>query len=98
MEHVEQVMKLGCVNLLPGGGENCCVSEQVYIDSGNKKKMLFLLCIGLRNHNNEQPLILLESETWSLLPKTSFLRPKNFEYVNEIILRARLFNTATSAK
>jgi hypothetical protein len=80
--------------LLPGGGENCCVSEQVYIDSaGNEKKILFLLCIGLRSHDNEQPpLFSLESEPWSLLSKTSFLCPKNSDYVNEITRRARLFN------
>ena len=78
--------------LLPGGGENCFVSEQVYIDSENEKKILFLLCIGLREHDNKQPLFPLESEPWSLLPKTSFLRPKNSDYVNEITRRARLFN------
>ena len=80
--------------LLHGGGENCCVSEQVDVDSGNEKKILFLLCIGLRNHDNKQPLFSLESEHWSLLPKTSFLCTKNSEYVNEITRRARLFNIA----
>ena len=79
---------------LPGGGENCSVSEQVYIDSGNEKKILFLLCIGLRNHDNEQPLFSLESEPWSLLPKTTILRPKNSDYVKEITRRATLFNIA----
>jgi hypothetical protein len=29
--------------------ESCCgcVSEQVYVDSGKEKKVLFLMCIGL---------------------------------------------------
>ena len=37
---------------------------------------------------------------WDLVSPSEdfFPAPKNFEYVNEIILRARLFNTATSAK
>ena len=38
-----------------------CASEQVYVDSGNKKKILFLMCIGLmfrNNDNEEQPLLL----------------------------------------
>ena len=48
--------------LLPGGGENCCVSKQVFIDSRNEKKILFLLCIGLKNQDNKQPLFLLESK------------------------------------
>ena len=55
---------------------------------------MFLLCIGLRNHDNEQPLFSLESEPWSLLPKTTILRPKNSDYVKEITRRATLFNIA----
>jgi hypothetical protein len=74
------------------GGENFCVSEQVYVDSGNEKKVLYLLCIGLTI--NEQPLFSLDSEPWSILPKTSFVRPKNTDYVREITRRARLFNIA----
>jgi hypothetical protein len=32
---------------------------------------------------------------WSLLPKTSFLRPKNTDNVHEITRRARLFNMSS---
>ena len=78
--------------LSAAGGENFCVSEQVYVDSGNEKKVLYLLCIGLTI--NEQPLFSLDSEPWSILPKTSFVRPKNTDYVREITRRARLFNIA----
>jgi hypothetical protein len=48
------------LQLLPGGagagGDTCSVNEQVYIDSANKKKVLYLLCIGLRKHqhNNDE--------------------------------------------
>ena len=65
--------------------------QQVYIESGNEKKVLFLLSIGLMNHNNK-PLFSFEQEPWSLLPKTS-LRPRSNEYVNEQIVRcANLFS------
>jgi hypothetical protein len=69
--------------------QGCCLSQQIYIDSGNDKKVLFLLSIGL-NHNNE-PLFSFEREPWSLLPKT-FLRPRNNEYVHEIKRLENLFN------
>jgi hypothetical protein len=32
---------------VPGGGESCSVSEQHYVESGNEKTVLFLMCIGL---------------------------------------------------
>jgi hypothetical protein len=72
------------------------VSKQVYVESGNEKKVLYLLCIGLihRNNNNneEQPLFSFKEEPWSLLPKNSHVRPKNTEYMLEITRRAQLFN------
>jgi hypothetical protein len=48
------------------GGE----SQDIYIESGNDKKVLCLQCIGL-NHpgNTNEPLFLFEMEPWSLLPK-----------------------------
>ncbi len=69
----------------------------MFIDSGNEKKVFSLLCIGLRNlqHNNDEqnkPLFSIQAEPWSLLPKTSFLRPKNTDNVHEITRCARLFN------
>ncbi|KAI2510573.1 hypothetical protein MHU86_3841 [Fragilaria crotonensis] len=85
------------VSSVDGDGEDdyCCVSEQVYVESGNEKKVLYLLCIGLvhrNNSNEEQPLFSFEQEPWSLLPKNSFLRPKNTDFVHEITRRANLFN------
>lgn len=80
-----------------GDDNYCCVSEQVYVEGGNEKKVLYLLCIGLMhcNHNNEeQPLFSFEQEPWSVLPKHSFLRPKNPDYVHEIRRRAKLFSIA----
>jgi hypothetical protein len=78
----------------PGGGElsGYSLSEQLYVDSGNEKKVLYLLCIGLLNCDTNEPLFSFEKEPWSLLPKTSFLRPKNIDYVNEIARRASFFN------
>jgi hypothetical protein len=39
------------VLLILTGGElsGCSLSEQLYADSGNEKKVLYLLCIGLLN-------------------------------------------------
>ena len=69
-------------------------SRQVYIGSGNDKKVLYLLCIGLNcPDRNEEPLFLFETEPWSLLPKSCMVRPKNMEYVHDIMRRAKLYNT-----
>jgi hypothetical protein len=70
--------------------EGISLCQQLYIESGNEKKVLYLLSIGLMNHNNE-PLFSFEREPWSLLPKTS-LRPRSNEYVNKIVRRANLFS------
>lgn len=70
--------------------DGCCLSQQLYIESGNNKKVLYLLSIGVRDSNNE-PLFSFEREPWSLLPKTSIMRPRNTDYVNEIVRRANLF-------
>jgi hypothetical protein len=71
------------------GGE----SQDIYIDSGNEKKVLYLLCIGLnRPGNTNEPLFTFETEPWSLLPKTSMVRPRNVDYVNEIMRRATLLS------
>ena len=79
-----------------GGGvipshEGISLCQQLYIESGNEKEVLFLLSIGLMNHNNE-PIFLFEQEPWSILPKT-FLHPRSNEYVNEIVRHANLFST-----
>jgi hypothetical protein len=66
-------------------------SQESYIASGNDKKKLYLLCVGL-NRDHEQPLYLFETEPWSLLPKTVLMRPQNKDYVHEIVRRATLFN------
>ena len=61
-----------------------------------KKVLYFLHCsIGLvhRNDGNEeQPLFSFEQEPWLHLPKNSFLRQKNTDFVHEISRRAILFN------
>jgi hypothetical protein len=69
--------------------QGCYLSQQIHIDSGNDKKVLFLLSIGLDHHN--KPLFSFEQEPWSLLPKT-FLCPRNNEFVHEIKWRANVFN------
>jgi hypothetical protein len=70
--------------------ESCCVSQDIYEDSGNEKKVLHLLCIGL-NHN-ELPLFSFDNEPWSRLPKTSVVRPQNSHLVKEVSRRAELYN------
>jgi hypothetical protein len=64
-------------NLEPDGQQVAVVStsEELYIDSGNQKKVLYLLCIGLQSDGT--PLFSFEVEPWSLLPKTTTIRPKN---------------------
>ena len=47
-----------------------CISRDVYIDSGNEKKILFVLCVGLKCED-DQPLFSFEREPWSLLPGNS---------------------------
>ena len=71
------------------GDEVLCPCEQMYQDSGNEKKVLYLMSIGLNGDNG--PLFSLEQEPWSLLPKNA-LRPKNNEYVKEITRRSKLYN------
>jgi hypothetical protein len=70
-----------------------CVSQEAYIDSGNNKKVLHLLSIGLTADNNDnEPLFSFDREPWSVLAKTSVMRPRNTDYVNEIVRRANLFH------
>jgi hypothetical protein len=71
-----------------GGGvistEGNCLSQQLYVDAGNEKKVLYLFCIGLnRSNNSNEPLFSFEQEPWSFLPK-NLLRPRNVDYVHEI--------------
>ena len=66
-----------------------CRSKQIYVDSGNDKKVLFMLSIGLRF--NDQPLFSVDDEPWSTLPKT-VLRPRNNDFVNEVLRRAKDMN------
>jgi hypothetical protein len=70
-------------------GEALCQCQQVYEGSGNEKKVLYLMCIGL-NHNG-LPLFSFENEPWSQLPKTSLVRPKNTDYGKEVSRRAILY-------
>jgi hypothetical protein len=79
-----------------GGGvslraDEFCRCQEIYVDSGNNKKTLFLLCIGLNVNNSDTPLLSLDNEPWSRLPKSSF-RPKNTDFVKEIERRANLYN------
>jgi hypothetical protein len=69
---------------IPGEQGACCLSQQLYIDSGNNKNLLYLLSI------NNEPLFSFEKEPGSLLPKTSFMRPRNTDFVSEIVRRVEL--------
>jgi hypothetical protein len=59
--------------LLTSEDSDLCRSQHLYIESGNDKKVLFLLCIGL-NDNNDVPLFSFENEPWSRLPKNLSMR------------------------
>ena len=70
--------------------EFSCDSQQVYENSGNQKKVLFLLCLGLcLSETDGSPLFLFENESWSRLPKTE-MRHVNVDFAKEIVRRARL--------
>ena len=63
-----------------GSTSELCLSNQLYVNSGNDKKVLYLLCIGLTDNSGTAPLFSFEQEPWSRLPKPS-LRPRNIDYV-----------------
>jgi hypothetical protein len=65
------------------------MSEQAYVDSGNQKKILYLLCIGMTtaNDNGNAPLFSFDEEPWLSLPKTDF-RPRNNDFIREVLRRA----------
>jgi hypothetical protein len=55
-----------------------------------KKKVLFLLCIGLcLSDTDERPLFSFEAEPWSLLPKKTKMHPVNVDFAKEIVRRSR---------
>ena len=72
------------------GMEFSCASQQVYVNSGNQKKVLFLSCLGLCfSATDDTPLFSFETEPWSLLPKTE-MRPVNVDFAKEVAQRSKL--------
>jgi hypothetical protein len=71
------------------------VCQQLYVDSGNDKRVLYLLSIGLKNNNNE-PIVAFDKDPWCSLPKNQFRSPKNSDLVKEIRRRADLSRNMTS--
>ena len=71
-------------------GQFLCGSEKVHVRSGNKKTVLYLLCIGLQAVDNSESLLCLGREPRSLLPKGT-VHPKSIDYEKEIVQRAELF-------
>ena len=83
-----------------------CLSQEVYIDSVNEKKVLYLLSVGLSGPSGDDDdddssssggaevyksaLFSFDDESWSLLPKTE-MRPQSKDYVTKIVRRATLF-------
>ena len=45
--------------------EELCPCQKLYEESGNQKKVLYLMCIGLRDRDGNAPLFCLEKEPWS---------------------------------
>ena len=75
--------------IVPGADDEGFLSpcQQAYEDSGNEKKVLYLMCIGL--NNSDAPLFSFEALPWSKLPKSSRVRPKNTDFGIEIDRRAK---------
>ena len=71
------------------------VCQQLYVDSGNDKMVLYLLSIGLKN-NNSEPFVAFDKQPWCLLPKNQFRSPKNSDLVKDIRRRADLSRNMTS--
>ena len=67
-------------------------SEQVYVNSGNQKKVLYILCCGLllSDTHKDTPLFSLDTEPWSLMPKTDVPRPVNADFAKEVVRRAEI--------
>ena len=47
--------------------------------------------VSADNEDEEEPLFSFDCEPWSLLPKTVGMRPRNTDYVKEIVRRADYF-------
>jgi hypothetical protein len=71
------------------------VCQQLYVNSGNKKMVLYLLSIGLKK-NSSKPLVAFDKEPWCSFPKNLFRSPKNANLVKEICRRADLSRNMTS--
>jgi hypothetical protein len=68
-----------------------CESEKMYVRSGNKKTVLYMLCIGLKaGVDDNEPVFCLDREPWSLLPK-AIVHQKSIDYEKEILRRGELF-------
>jgi hypothetical protein len=64
--------------------------QQVYVNSGNQNKVLFLLCLGLCfSVTDDTPLFSFETKTCSLIPKTG-MRPMNVDFTKEVVPRSKL--------
>ena len=80
-------------DVIPSEEGKCGLCQKLFIDSGNDKKVLHLMSIGVSADNkNVKPLFSFECEPWSLLPKTVGMRPCNTDYLKEIVRQAELFH------
>jgi hypothetical protein len=62
-----------------------CPCQKLYEqDAGNQKKIMYLMCIGLRDCNCDVPLFCFVTEQWSQLPKTALLRPKTLSFARRL--------------
>ena len=61
-----------------------CPCQKLYEDTGNQKKVLYLMCIGLCDCNCNVPLFCFETEPWLQLPKMALMRPKKTDFCKEV--------------
>ena len=74
------------------GQPGVSVSKQHYVAKGNDKRILFCLCIGLKNANGG-PLIDNEKDPWAKQP-ADVKKPKLADHLKpEILRRSALFVT-----
>jgi hypothetical protein len=62
-----------------------CASKKAYLDSNNSKKLLYVMCLGLKK--DDKPLFDIDSPLWNTMDKAD-LKLKREDFKQEVIRRA----------
>lgn len=72
-----------------------CLSKRAYLESNNSKKLLFVMCVGLKKDG--KPIFDLESHPWNSVDKAE-LKLKREDYCKEVTCRLVAFNLENPAR